>query len=189
MRRWLSSVNARARRAAWVSLVGIALAVTLPGCREQQADRLYRDAAKKVERGDLAGAVERFDRVLAEYPGTRAAERAGSDVKLYRGLLEASRRFPVRRAGDLLIQTARAVERFRQTNGRSPSSLDELVPAYLSSRPVDPWGRPLDYRMKPGGGYRLDCLGADGAEGGEGENADVVVEDGRFVAGNPEGSP
>jgi hypothetical protein len=189
MGRWLSSVNGRARRGAVVSIAAIALAAGLPGCREQKADRLYRDAAKKVERGDLAGAVERFERVLREYPGTRAAERATSDVTLYRGLLEASRRFPHRRAADLIIQTARAVERFRHANRRPPASLEELVPEYLSSRAQDPWSRPLEYRLKPSGGYVLACRGADGAEGGDGENSDVVVEDGRFVTGGPEGPP
>jgi len=187
MRRWLSGVNGRARRVAIVSVAAIVLAAGLPGCREQKADRLYRDAAKKVERGDLAAAVERFDRVVSEYPGTRAAERAASDVKLYRGLLDASRRFPHRRAADLMIQAARAVERFRHANRRPPASLDELVPEYLSSRAGDPWGRPLEYRLKPNGGYLLACRGADGVEGGDGENADVVIEDGKFVAGSPEG--
>lgn len=40
---------------------------------------------------------------------------------------------------------------------------------------VDPWGRPYAYRI-PGqhGEYDLWSLGADGIEGGEGENRDVV---------------
>lgn len=40
---------------------------------------------------------------------------------------------------------------------------------------VDPWGRPFSYRS-PGqrGEYDLWSLGADGLEGGEGENRDVV---------------
>jgi general secretion pathway protein G len=47
---------------------------------------------------------------------------------------------------------------------------------YLSKDvPRDPWGRPYVYRA-PGehGDYDLYSLGADGQEGGEGENADVV---------------
>jgi general secretion pathway protein G len=41
--------------------------------------------------------------------------------------------------------------------------------------PADPWDRPYIYRS-PGehGFYDLYSLGADGQEGGEGENADVV---------------
>jgi hypothetical protein len=188
MRRSSPGVNVRARRAAVVSLVALVL-VSFAGCREQRAERLYREAGRQVDRGDLAAAVERYDRILAEYPGTRAAGRAKSDVVLYRGLLEASRRYPVRQAGDLLIQSARALERFREATGSSPSSLRELVPAYLPAEPVDPWGRALEYRAKPGGGYTLRCRGADAADGGGGENADLVVEDGKFVRGSPEGAP
>jgi general secretion pathway protein G len=47
---------------------------------------------------------------------------------------------------------------------------------YLSKDvPRDPWGRPYVYRA-PGehGDYDLYSLGADGQEGGEGENSDVV---------------
>jgi len=47
---------------------------------------------------------------------------------------------------------------------------------YLSKDiPPDPWGKPYAYRS-PGehGDYDLYSLGADGQEGGEGENADVV---------------
>lgn len=40
--------------------------------------------------------------------------------------------------------------------------------------PKDPWGNPYQYRS-PGrnGGYEIASLGADGKEGGEGENADI----------------
>lgn len=47
---------------------------------------------------------------------------------------------------------------------------------YLTKEvPNDPWGRPYVYRS-PGehGDYDLYSLGADGQEGGEGENADVL---------------
>lgn len=43
-----------------------------------------------------------------------------------------------------------------------------------SSVPVDPWGRPYRYANPgPGGGIEILSLGADGAPGGEGENADI----------------
>jgi general secretion pathway protein G len=47
---------------------------------------------------------------------------------------------------------------------------------YLSKDvPPDPWGHPYVYRF-PGehGDYDLYSLGADGQDGGEGENADIV---------------
>lgn len=42
--------------------------------------------------------------------------------------------------------------------------------------PVDPWGRPYQYKCCPGdhGDYDIWTLGADGAPGGEGENSDVT---------------
>src|SRR5215471_2502205 len=41
--------------------------------------------------------------------------------------------------------------------------------------PVDPWGKPYLYKCCPGdhGDYDIWTLGADGAPGGDGENADV----------------
>ena len=45
--------------------------------------------------------------------------------------------------------------------------------------PSDPWGRPYQYKCCPGdhGDYDIWTTGADGAPGGEGENADVTSWD------------
>lgn len=81
-----------------------------------------------------------------------------------------------------------ALDAFRLDMGRYPSAeegLDALRRSpgqglwdgpYLSKDiPPDPWGRSYVYRT-PGehGDYDLYSLGADGQDGGEGENADVV---------------
>jgi general secretion pathway protein G len=43
-----------------------------------------------------------------------------------------------------------------------------------SEVPVDPWGRPYQYRRgEAGRAFVIVSLGADGAEGGDGENADI----------------
>ena len=49
-------------------------------------------------------------------------------------------------------RTALAVERYRLAEGRLPESLDNLVPAYISAIPDDPFnGSPLKYRiLQPG---------------------------------------
>jgi general secretion pathway protein G len=47
---------------------------------------------------------------------------------------------------------------------------------YIKRVPVDPWGSPYVYERTPTG-FRLFSLGADGAEGGEGLNADIRYED------------
>jgi len=58
----------------------------------------------------------------------------------------------------------------------NPSGLDTWQGPYLPKEiPKDPWGRPYIYKC-PGdhGEYDIISYGADGVEGGEGENADVV---------------
>ena len=71
---------------------------------------------------------------------------------------------------------------FARAEGRMPRSLDELrrSEAWTTSaleRPgleEDPWGR--KYRLADdGGACVLTSLGADGREGGEGEDEDVEV--------------
>ena len=46
---------------------------------------------------------------------------------------------------------------------------------YLARRqvPLDPWGAPYVYELRPDGTPRIHSLGADGRPGGEGENRDV----------------
>ncbi|WP_374388880.1 type II secretion system major pseudopilin GspG [Sandaracinobacter sp.] len=50
-----------------------------------------------------------------------------------------------------------------------------MTGAKLKNLPNDPWGRPYGYAVPGGNGqpYVVWSLGADGAEGGEGENADL----------------
>jgi general secretion pathway protein G len=60
---------------------------------------------------------------------------------------------------------------------RNPGSDAKWNGPYLKKGvPKDPWGNPYKYRCCPGqhGEYDLWSEGADGAPGGEGENADVV---------------
>jgi general secretion pathway protein G len=58
-----------------------------------------------------------------------------------------------------------------------PPQLDAWNGPYLKSREslTDPWGRPYGYRA-PGehGEYDLYTLGADGKEGGDGEDQDIT---------------
>jgi general secretion pathway protein G len=85
---------------------------------------------------------------------------------------------------------ATALDLYRLETGRYPSQADGLNALvenvsgsgawngpYLKRKDavVDPWGRPYQYRL-PGqhGEYDLFTLGADGAQGGEGEDRDVT---------------
>ena len=80
-----------------------------------------------------------------------------------------------------------ALDQFRLDNGTYPASLDALnqrpanVPnwngPYLKKAiPNDAWGHAYKYKCCPGqfGEYDLWSDGADGAPGGDGENADIV---------------
>ncbi len=56
-----------------------------------------------------------------------------------------------------------------------PEGSEKWNGPYLKKEiPKDPWGNAYQYRS-PGrnGGYEIASLGADGKEGGEGENADI----------------
>ena len=81
-----------------------------------------------------------------------------------------------------------ALDTFRLDVGRYPGTEEGLTalreqpddapnwdgPYLKKNVPPDPWGRTCEY-LSPGefGGYDLYSLGADGTEGGEGEDADV----------------
>lgn len=81
-----------------------------------------------------------------------------------------------------------ALELFRLDTGRYPTTsegLKALVDApggtngwngpYLTKRevPIDPWGRPYNYRSDGVASFDIFSLGADNQPGGSGENEDV----------------
>ena len=74
-----------------------------------------------------------------------------------------------------------AADLYKIANGSYPSSIDELrspretgsaAEPYLKEA-IDPWMRPYLYEVLPDGKPRAWCLGRDGVEGGEGEDADA----------------
>jgi general secretion pathway protein G len=86
-----------------------------------------------------------------------------------------------------LKQTKGQIELFKLDHGRYPERLEDLRQrpesidpdrwpkgGYLEEAPIDAWGRPLHYAF-PGtrGAFDLFSLGADGKEGGEGEDEDL----------------
>ncbi len=59
---------------------------------------------------------------------------------------------------------------------REPSSIEFWQGPYLDDEvPVDPWGKPYQYKRQKSGlqDFSLYSYGADGAEGGEALNADL----------------
>ncbi|MFP5400178.1 MAG: type II secretion system major pseudopilin GspG [Gammaproteobacteria bacterium] len=82
----------------------------------------------------------------------------------------------------------KALELFKLDVGRFPTTeegLNALVaqppavsvgwagPYLKGSVPADPWGRAYQYKLNGDGSVEIVSLGADGAAGGEGENADL----------------
>ncbi|HZQ93137.1 MAG TPA: type II secretion system major pseudopilin GspG [Terriglobales bacterium] len=57
-----------------------------------------------------------------------------------------------------------------------PSGVDKWDGPYIPKEvPMDPWGNPYHYKQPSDhGDYEIVCYGADGREGGDGINADVV---------------
>ena len=151
---------------------------------ERRAERLWRHALDLVAQGDTSGAIVDLQRILDEYPDTDVAAKARKQIVLYRGLENAVLSYPTRRAREIMIQVARAIESFRARERRVPSTLDELVPAHLASVPKDPWDRALEYEPRARG-YGLRCRGSDGARGGDGDAVDLLVENGEFIAARP----
>ena len=164
------------------SVILLSAVIVVTGCAddESRAEAMYREAVELAEERSLDTAIERFDEVVETYPGTAAAERARRDAVLYRGLEGAVDNYPVHRARDLMIDAARKVEVYRSRNRRPPAKLDAVFEG--GAVPVDPWGRPLVYRVfRNGRSYEMASFGADGVEGGEGPDSDLVVRDGAFV--------
>jgi general secretion pathway protein G len=71
----------------------------------------------------------------------------------------------------------KALDQYRLENRRYPSAeegLGAIQPYLKKTLPMDPWGRPYQYRT-PGqrGDYDLFSFGRDGKSGGTGEDADI----------------
>lgn len=65
-----------------------------------------------------------------------------------------------------LVTTALAIEQYRVSQGRLPTTLAELVPHYLAAVPSDPFdGAPLRY-LRPATGYVLYSVGDDRQDDG-----------------------
>ena len=108
-------------------------------------------------------------------------------IPTYLNYLEKSR---IKTAGIQIDRLGAILDTYLLDVGRYPTQaegLDALVTAppgvdrwagpYLTKKEslIDPWGTPFQYRS-PGehGKYDLYSLGADGAEGGDDENADIT---------------
>lgn len=76
-----------------------------------------------------------------------------------------------------------AVKAYCLNHNKIPDSLETLFESdglaggrHLENRDflTDPWGNPFQYTVESGKIYSIISLGADGVEGGTGENADIA---------------
>jgi general secretion pathway protein G len=89
----------------------------------------------------------------------------------------------------MMTTVSQQVDLFKLDHGRYPDALEDLVTmpsyvkpekyppqGYLKQYPTDGWEAKLIYRRGSGTGkpYELISYGADGREGGEGVDADIV---------------
>ena len=89
------------------------------------------------------------------------------------------------RAQMALLETA--LDTYRLDVGKYPSDLQSLRtsdgekwdgPYLPKSVPKDPWGNPYVYKRTDNGEVEMISLGANGTEGGEGEDKDISSRDG-----------
>ena len=137
---------------------------------ERRAERLWRQTIERVQKGDTAGAVERLQKIIDQYPDSEIAAKARQQIVVYRGLVSAVESYPMRRSRELMVQIARAIENFRREHDRVPAALSDLVPGKLSEIPEDPWGHPFVYEPA-GRSYRLKC-----------QDQPLLIVDGEFRA-------
>lgn len=105
---------------------------------------------------------------VIKYLGSAKTDAAAIQIERFSGVLDLYRlevgRYPSSDEGlRALVEQPVGVEKW---NGPYIKKADALI---------DPWGRPYEYQS-PGehGDYDLFTLGADGSEGGEGEDRDIT---------------
>ena len=104
---------------------------------------------------------------------------AGADMRTISSSLEMyrldNRTYPT---------TAQGLSALSVQPSQAPLPANWATGGYLPDVPVDPWGHPYEYRAPAEAGpYEILSLGADGAPGGEGVDADIRQGPGVATAG------
>lgn len=85
-------------------------------------------------------------------------------------------------AANQIKQIEAACDSYKAQNFKYPDSLDILTEPnesgepYMDVIPLDPWKNEYSYELTPDRKVLVTCLGADGAPGGEGPDADISSE-------------
>ena len=129
--------------------------------------------ALRAPEGELYRTITEVDRAIFGELQRDARDITDTSARMILAVLPGYRRWTTEYlTSNAQLRTARAalaVEQFRQTNGRLPAALDELVPAYLDAVPPDPFdGKPLRYHTLDKG-YVVYSIGPDGIDNGGAE--------------------
>lgn len=94
-------------------------------------------------------------------------------------LRELAKEHSISRAKVYINQINKALDLYKLDNGSYPPNLEFLLiqqklssEKYLKNMPMNPWKQHYHY-LSTGSSYEITCYGADGKEGGTGENADI----------------
>jgi len=128
------------------------------GFHELTASHPYVSIAREIEA-----------HAQTNYPGIRSA----NPVPMARPLLTPLQQLAWSQMEQIIV----LLEKFKKSKGRYPTTDEGLsaLHTYGTMSEVDPWERPWEYRS-PGKvtEFELWTYGADGEEGGEGEDADIT---------------
>ena len=72
---------------------------------------------------------------------------AGLGVQRYQRMQRQQHEEDVAALRSMLAEMRGAIAKYREDNGRHPRSLEELVPKYLRSIPVDPFTQSMNWRV------------------------------------------
>ncbi len=138
---------------------------------------------KRYEGGH--GAMDGVEESYTEF--TLNAEATGPEFDLTK-ILDADQQVSMTR--HCQDRVGGALGMYKREHGRLPETLAELAAKPANIEPADwlkkgylrdqaclrdAWGRVMTYQVDERGGYKLISLGSDGAEGGDGAAADLIL--------------
>jgi hypothetical protein len=134
----------------------------------EHLQRLVEAARKAGKEKSYAGALPDINESILEY------DKANWYDKLRFGLARSGFSLPRAIARAMLVETERsqllcaiALKRYFLRHGKFPTSLDELVPEFLSSAPTDYMdGKPMKYHLNTEGAFKLYSVGENGTDDG-----------------------
>lgn len=173
------------RRRLLPAFAALIILLISAGCSESRATKLSKRAEELARLGKYPDAIVVMQNIEVKYPNTTAGRGARKQIVLYRGLMDTEIKRSRRRAKDEMLALARELLEYHEALHRYPQSLDDIDPLHALPR-KDPWSLPYRYQASEDGTrYRLECLGSDGAVGGDGDAQDLLAISGTFVKDLP----